>query len=120
MNTETYYTISVTEIRLRSIGKIFHFMRQVKQIRKQMEAAPGMKKYALHPNGLTVFNTISAWESDEAMYAFMRSGAHAQAMKEVKVVAAATRYTRRRNVAFPDKTEARKWLNEDMPTPLYK
>lgn len=120
MPAEHYHTISVTEIRLRSIWKIFRFTRMVGEIKKQLATAPGMKKYTVFSNGFTRFNSVSAWESDEAMYAFMRSGAHAQAMKDVKLVASATRYTRRRNAAFPDATEARKWLDEDMPVPLYK
>lgn len=120
MQPEVYHTVSVTEIRLRSIRHIFRFIRLVKQIRLQLATAPGLKKYKVFAKGFTVFNSLSAWESDEAMYNFMRSGAHAHAMKQAKHIASATRYTRRRNVHFPHDAEARQWLDEDMPNPLYK
>lgn len=112
--------VSVTELRLRSIFKLFAFLRHVKAIRKQLETAPGLIRYTTAPKRFTCFQTLSAWESEVAMYDFMRSGAHLAAMKNVKHIASGTRYTRRKVETFPTMKEARAWLDHDMPVVLKK
>jgi len=112
--------VSVTELRLKNVFRFFAFSRYVRAIRAQLKTAKGLVRYRLAAKSPLVFHTVTAWESEQAMYEFMRSGAHLEAMKNVRSIASHTRYTRRRSETFPSVKEAREWLEHDMPEPLAK
>ncbi|MFN0204651.1 MAG: DUF3291 domain-containing protein [Bacteroidia bacterium] len=73
--------ITITSIRLRSLWQFFKLSWNGLQITRQMQQQKGFIR--MKNTGLGYMHyTLSAWESEADMKAFMRSGAHAEAMKE--------------------------------------
>jgi hypothetical protein len=72
--------ISLTRLRIRSIRFVplfaIHSLRTLNQVKK----APGFQDGALLPDRSWTFWTMTAWESQENMLAFMTTGSHKQAM----------------------------------------
>ncbi len=72
--------ISLTRLRIRSLlfmpGFALHAIRSNNQIKR----APGFLKGALLPDRSLTFWTLSAWDSQESMRAYMVSGSHKKAM----------------------------------------
>ena len=56
--------------------------------------------------------TMSLWESEEAIDAFYKSGAHALAMKSSAKIASELQFVRLKADGFPDWKEAVVYLNE--------
>ncbi len=71
--------ITATQIKIKSVGAFFHFIRAVANIRKQLASANGV--IFVKFSGL---RTLSGWQSHEDMQAFRNSGPHLQAMKNMK------------------------------------
>jgi Domain of unknown function (DUF3291) len=72
--------ISLTRLRVRSIRLVplflVHAIRSVKQARK----APGFQSGALLRDRSWTFWTMTAWDSQETMRAYMTTGSHKRAM----------------------------------------
>ena len=72
--------VSLTRLRLRSIRFLpafaFHAIRSERQVKR----APGFLTSALLPDRSWTFWTMTGWESEASMRAYMTSGAHKQAM----------------------------------------
>lgn len=72
--------ISLTRLRIRSIRFVplfaIHALRAFNQVKK----APGFQDGALLTDRSWTFWTMTAWDSQESMLAFMTTGAHKQAM----------------------------------------
>jgi hypothetical protein len=75
--------VSLTRLRVRSIrfmpGFFLYTVRSMRQVRK----AAGFQNGALLPDRHRVFWTMTAWDSQESMRAYMLSGAHKQAMPKL-------------------------------------
>ena len=75
--------VSLTRLRVRSIwlmpGFFLYAVRSTTQVRK----AAGFQSGALLPDRHRVFWTMTAWDSQESMRAYMLSGAHKQAMPKL-------------------------------------
>ena len=57
------------------------------QIFKQLAGADGNLSYAARPQNPYVYWTITTWDSRESMMKFRNSGAHLEAMKELRNIA---------------------------------
>jgi hypothetical protein len=72
--------VSLTRLRIRSFRFVpqfaVHTFRSLQQIRK----APGFHQGALLADRSWTFWTLTAWDSEESMRAFMISGSHKKAM----------------------------------------
>ena len=72
--------VSLTRLRIRSIrfvpGFAVHTLRSLRQIKK----SPGFHDGALLADRSWTFWTMTAWDSQESMRAYMTSGAHKTAM----------------------------------------
>jgi hypothetical protein len=72
--------VSLTRLRIRSFRFLplfgFHTFRSLLQVRK----APGFQTGALLTDRDWTFWTLTAWDSQESMRAFMTTGAHMRAM----------------------------------------
>lgn len=100
--------ISITHLELKSITKIFNFLAFTSAVQKQIIKANGMK--AWEASGFYKhFWTRTAWESKEQMMEFMRSGAHANAMKNSKDMAEKVDVYGYESDTLPSWKEA-KWL----------
>ena len=71
--------ITATQIKIKSITAYFSFFLRVAEIRKQLASAEGVVFVKF--SGL---RTLSGWESEADMKAFRNSGAHLEAMKNIK------------------------------------
>jgi hypothetical protein len=76
----TMMFVSLTRLRIRSFPLVplflFHTFRSLRQVRK----APGFQSGALLADRGWTFWTLTAWDSEESMRAFMTTGAHKRAM----------------------------------------
>ena len=59
----------------------FVFFKFNRDVLQQIKSAQGVLSTATNATGLMNFYTLTSWESKEDMLVFMRSGAHAVAMK---------------------------------------
>ena len=75
--------VSLTRLRIRSWrfmpGFIFYALRSEAQVRR----AAGFLSGALHPDMPFTFWTMTAWDSEGSMRAYMTSGAHKAAMPKL-------------------------------------
>jgi heme-degrading monooxygenase HmoA len=75
--------VSLTRLRVRSVrfmpGFFLYAMRSLRQVRR----AAGFQSGALLPDRDRTFWTMTAWDSEENMRAYMVSGAHKQAMPKL-------------------------------------
>lgn len=78
--------VSITHLELKSITKLFRFISMTSKVNKQVKLADGIQSVSaigFYKN----FWTRTAWNSKEDMLKFMKTGEHAQAMKNFKKVA---------------------------------
>ena len=72
--------VSVTRLRLRSIRFLAAFARHNLRTLAQVKAAPGFRGGSLLADRGWTFWTLTAWDSPEAMRAYMTTGPHRAAM----------------------------------------
>jgi heme-degrading monooxygenase HmoA len=72
--------ISVTRLRIRFVRFLPLFAVWAIRSLRQVERAPGFQSGSLLPDSQWTFWTMTAWDSQENMRAFMTSGAHKDAM----------------------------------------
>ncbi len=73
--------ISTTRLQLKSVWNFFLFLKLNGKVQRQIKTAKGILSIAGKGTSFTKFYTITSWESKEDMLVFMRSDAHAVAMK---------------------------------------
>lgn len=101
------------------------FFGLVGPVLQQLEETPGLVAYALGSDeGCGVQRTMGIWESEEAMFAFVTSGAHATAMGStltVSITGKTTSWTVSADeVAALDWDVARGKLDAISPSPMYE
>jgi heme-degrading monooxygenase HmoA len=69
----------VTEIEVRGLPGLFRFGLHLLRIRRQLRTAAGLVSVDYRP-----YRTLTVWHSREAMQAFRNTGAHLDAMKNVR------------------------------------
>ena len=79
--------ISVTYLELKSITKIFRFIKYNFRVVKQMKNTPGLLKQETRGRSLYRYYTLTAWNSKQSMLNFRNSEAHLEAMRITKSVA---------------------------------
>ena len=104
--------ISTTELRLKSIAKFLPAIRLSGKIINEAQRAPGVLHVRAHPTSLRTLVTLTAWESEEAMMQFVRSGTHLEAMKQTAVLASDTRSAHWEANKIPSLKEARLRLDQ--------
>ncbi len=72
--------VSLTRLRLRSVRFLPLFAIHAFRSQRQVGHAAGCLRVALLPDRRLTFWTMTAWESEAAMRAYMTSGAHKKAM----------------------------------------
>lgn len=77
--------VSATRIRIRGLAGWFRFFRIIGRIRRQLDAAEGLRFAKFR--GLT---TLTGWDSRAAMQAFRNQGAHLEAMRNTRTIGIAT------------------------------
>lgn len=75
--------ISVTRLRLRSIFYLPAFFWHAIPSMSQAKRATGNLQTITRQQGATVFWTLTVWEDEASMRAYMTSGAHRQAMPKI-------------------------------------
>ncbi len=75
--------VSLTRLRIRSVWFMPGFMLHALRTQRQVERAGGFKTGALLPDRQWTFWTMTAWDSQASMRAYMTSGAHKQAMPKL-------------------------------------
>jgi heme-degrading monooxygenase HmoA len=71
--------ITATQIKIKSISAFFRFFTRIAKIRKQLASAEGV--IFVKFSGL---RTLTGWQSEDDMKTFRNSGAHLEAMKNIK------------------------------------
>lgn len=102
--------ISLTYLKLKSPLKFFAFAKHVSQIAKQIKNDPNCVSYKLK-GGLMKHYTMSMWNNEEDMMAFVRSEAHTNSMKESKKLAAELLFKRIEGTQLPSWKEAAQHLH---------
>jgi hypothetical protein len=106
--------ISLTRLRIRSIRFVpffvIHALRTVNQVKK----APGFQDGALLTDRSWTFWTMTAWDSQESMLAFMTTGSHKQAMPHLLhwCDEASVAHWTQADAALPSWTEADQRMRE--------
>lgn len=76
-----HVTVVATRLKLRSWLKLPRFFRVNGEIKRQLKTTPGLIGYWLRADFLRLrLYTLSVWENRSAVDAFLRTGAHLQAM----------------------------------------
>lgn len=74
------YFVSVTRAKMRSLWFLPGFAREALRSTDQVQDAEGFQGGALLPQGLLAFWTMTVWDSEASMRAYMLSGPHRRAM----------------------------------------
>ena len=72
--------VSLTRLKIRSIRFLPFFAVHMVRTNKQVKRSPGFQHGALLADRGWAFWTMTAWDSQESMRAYMLSGGHKQAM----------------------------------------
>jgi hypothetical protein len=72
--------VSVTRLRIRSLFFLPPFFLHTMRAQSQLKRAGGFRGGALLPDRRRVFWTMTLWDSQDAMRAYMLTGAHRTAM----------------------------------------
>lgn len=72
--------VSLTRLRLRSLRFLPGFALHTLQAQRQLKQATGFLSGKLLPDRNLTFWTITAWDSEASMRAYMTNGAHKRAM----------------------------------------
>jgi|SRR5579884_1080818 len=79
------YVLLVTHLPLRRLSRLPQFLRYVRKIQRQLDAAPdGLIGYSLLAKPLSSnYWTLSAWRDSEAVAGFIEQAPHRDAMHEL-------------------------------------
>ena len=89
------YVVLLTFLPLRSYLRIPLFFRFTQGIQAQLATTPGVVGYSLRAQPLSKrFWTLSAWESEAALRAFVAEAPHSSSMRDLAPHMAPTRFTR--------------------------
>lgn len=102
--------VVVTSIRLKSLWKFFALSRYALDIRRQLKGAAGCQALRTRGFGRNHF-TLSLWSSHDEMRAFVRSGAHALAMRQSGQLASEIKTFSYSSEQLPGWAEARSLLD---------
>ena len=80
---ERMYFVSLTRLRIRSIRFLPAFALHAVRTRNQCARAAGFLRGALLPDRKWTFWTMTVWDSEASMRAYMLSGDHKQAMPKL-------------------------------------
>lgn len=103
--------ISVTELRLRNIWQFPLFIRHSVASTVQAQQSPGVVSVK-SKIGWQAGYTITVWKDKESMMAFRNSGAHKEAMKDIKRVSNKYKTLHYESDDIPNWTQARQRLAE--------
>ena len=74
-------TVVATRLKLRNWLKLKRFFKVNGEIKRQLKHTPGLLRYRQKADFLRLrFSTISTWENTSSVDAFVRTGAHRDAM----------------------------------------
>jgi quinol monooxygenase YgiN len=89
------YLALLSVLPLRRYTRVPAFLRDTARIAAQIERTPGVLGYSLHAQPLRArFRTLSVWESETALDAFVRASPHRQAMAALRPHMGPTRFVR--------------------------
>ena len=89
------YVALLSYLPLRKYSKIPAFFRYTMGIQRQLRKTPGAIGYSLRAKVLRrKFWTLSVWEDDRALVAFVSDAPHGEAMKSIAPHMGATKFTR--------------------------
>lgn len=111
--------VTVTSIKLKSVWYYFRLTMFGYKIVKQLKNEKGFIKMKNTGFGYDHF-TASAWQTEEDLKRFSKSGAHAEAMKHSKEIASEVRTYTYSADSFPGWKETKELLNEKGKTILFK
>ena len=78
------YVIFASRLPAEGVSKVPAFMRHTRRITRQLQEAEGLIAYSLRADILShTFWTLSAWESEAALHAFVHTEPHASTMREL-------------------------------------
>ncbi len=77
--------ISVTRLRVRSLGYLLQFVWEAVRSARQAEQSSGFLGGRLLRNPENVFWTLTAWEDEKAMNAYRTGGAHRSVMPKLLI-----------------------------------
>ncbi len=103
--------VTVTSLRLRKLWNFFHLSWHGMRVMKQSKTQKGFIKMKNTGFGYMHY-TLSAWETEEDVKNFAKSGAHLQAMKESAAIATQIATYTYEADKMPDWKEAKKLLKE--------
>ena len=85
---EQQVTVVATRLKLRNWLQLRRFFRVNTEVGRQLKRAPGLIGYWLDADFRRLrFSTLSVWEDDHAVDAFVRTGAHREAMAVFEEIA---------------------------------
>jgi heme-degrading monooxygenase HmoA len=88
------YLVMASHLPLKRVGATVRFFRGVSAIRKQLATADGLVGYTLRAKPLTrEYWTLSVWQDETALGAFMRTPPHAGLMTSLRPVLGPTKFT---------------------------
>jgi len=73
--------VSITHLHLKSVWKFFQFYKHNSKVQRQIKTANGILSMEGKGASFMSFYTKTSWTSKDDMLTFMRSGAHADAMR---------------------------------------
>ncbi len=103
--------VTVTSIKLKSVWYYFKLTIFGYKIVKQLKSEKGFIKMKNTGFGYLHY-TLSAWQTEEDLKRFSRSGAHAEAMKQSKSIAAEIRTYTFPAESFPGWKDSKSLLEE--------
>jgi hypothetical protein len=98
--------VSLTRLRVRSVWFMPGFFVYAIRSQKQVRSAAGFQRGALLPDRERTFWTMTAWNSEASMRAYMISGAHKQAMPKL--------------LHWCDEASVAHWMQEETELPTWE
>lgn len=93
MESGTGYLVMASHLPLKRMTATVRFFRAVSAVRKQLATADGLIGYTLRAKPLARdYWTLSVWEDDTALRAFMRTSPHVHVMSSLKPFMGPTKF----------------------------
>jgi hypothetical protein len=93
MEPGTGYLVMASHLPLKRITDTVRFFRAVSAVRKQLATAQGLIGYTLRAKPLARdYWTLSVWQDDTSLRAFMRTAPHVGVMTSLKPVMGPTKF----------------------------